>query len=74
MVSERTKAGLAAFNGRVREAVKARAEALRPILVELAGMSATAIAAELNRRNVPTPTGKAWSAVTVIRVQRRLAD
>jgi hypothetical protein len=74
MVSERTKAGLAAFNARVREAVKARAEALRPILVELAGMSANAIAAELNRRNVPTPTGRPWSAVTVIWVQRRLAD
>jgi hypothetical protein len=43
-------------------------------LVELAGMSASAIAAELNRRNVPTPTGRAWSAVTVIRVQRRLED
>jgi len=72
MASERRKAGLAAFNARVREAAKARAEALRPILVELAGMSANAIAAELNRRNVPTPTGRAWSAVTVIRVQRRL--
>jgi hypothetical protein len=57
-----------------REEAKVRAEALRPILVELAGMSANAIAAELNRRNVPTPTGKAWSAVTVIRVQRRLED
>jgi hypothetical protein len=66
--------GLNARGIKNREAAKARAEALRPILVELAGMSANAIAAELNRRNVPTPTGRPWSAVTVIRVQRRLAD
>jgi hypothetical protein len=69
---------LGGFNARGsaprREAAKARAEALRPILVELAGMSANAIAAELNRRNVPTPTGRPWSAVTVIRVQKRLVD
>jgi DNA invertase Pin-like site-specific DNA recombinase len=87
MISQRTKdalairkaqgvklGGLRAHGAQTREAAKARAEALRPILVELAGMSANAIAAELNRRNVPTPAGKAWSAVTVIRVQRRLAD
>ena len=51
---------------------KERAEALRPILAELAGCSANAIAAELNARKVPTPKGGPWSAVTVIRVQRRL--
>ena len=55
-----------------REEAKARAEALRPILAELSGLSANAIAVELNKRNVPTPTGHPWSAVTVIRVQRRL--
>ena len=64
--------GLSAQGVQTREEAKARAEALRPVLVELAGMSANAVAAELNRRNVPTPTGKAWSAVTVIRVQKRL--
>jgi len=32
-----------------------RAEALRPILMELAGMSANKAAAELNRRGVKTP-------------------
>jgi Recombinase len=57
-----------------REAAKARAEALRPILVELKGKSARAIAAELNVRKVPTPTGSPWSAKTVLRVQRRLED
>jgi DNA invertase Pin-like site-specific DNA recombinase len=57
-----------------RDEAKARAEDLRPILAELSGLSANAIAAELNKRNVPTPTGSPWSAVTVIRVQRRLAN
>jgi hypothetical protein len=55
-----------------RDKAKARAEALRPILAELKGLSANAIAAELNKRKAPTPTGSPWSAVTVIRVQRRL--
>ena len=49
-----------------------RDEALRPILAELAGMSANAIAAEFNAREVPTPRGGPWHAMTVIRVQRRL--
>ena len=35
-------------------------------------MSANAIAAELNARNVATPSGGRWHALTVIRVQRRL--
>jgi DNA invertase Pin-like site-specific DNA recombinase len=55
-----------------REEAKARAEALRPIFAELASKAANAIAAELNKRGVPTPTGSPWSAKTVIRVQRRL--
>jgi Recombinase len=37
-------------------------------------LSANAIAAELNTRKIPTPSGAAWSAVTVIRVLRRLKD
>jgi DNA invertase Pin-like site-specific DNA recombinase len=55
-----------------REEANARAEALRPIFAELAGKAANAIAAELNKCGVPTPTGSPWSAKTVIRVQRRL--
>jgi len=55
-----------------REEAKARAEALRPVFAELAGKAANAIAAELNKRGVATPTGSPWSAKTVIRVQRRL--
>ena len=54
------------------EDAKMRAEALRPILAELANLSASAVADELNRRSVATPTGSPWSAKTVIRVQRRL--
>ena len=64
--------GLNAGVIRSRDEAKARAEALRPVLAELASMSARAIAAELNRRAVPTPNGKPWHATTVIRVQRRL--
>src|SRR4029077_17121577 len=54
-----------------REEAKARAEALRPIFAELAGKAANAIAAEMNKRGVATPTGSPWSAKTVIRAQRR---
>ena len=55
-----------------RDEAKTRAEALRPILDELAGWSANAIAGELNKRGVATPTGSPWSAKTVSRVQQRL--
>ena len=85
LISQRTKAALAAkkaqgvrLGGSNRKSVqngaeaKARAEALRPILHELAGWSANAIAGELNRRGVATPTGSPWSAKTVSRVQKRL--
>ena len=50
----------------------ARAEALRPVLRELGGKSANAIAKELNAREIKTPSGRPWHAQTVIRVQRRL--
>jgi hypothetical protein len=55
-----------------RNEAKARAEALRPVLEELASMSSTAIAAELNARKIPTPMGRAWHAGSVIRIQNRL--
>ena len=51
-----------------------RDEVLRPVLAELANLSARAIAAELNARKIPTPRGGVWHAETVIRVQRRLKD
>ena len=64
--------GLNAGGIKNRANAKQRAEALRPILAELDGMSARAIAARLNVRKVPTPNGGPWYAATVIRIQRRL--
>jgi DNA invertase Pin-like site-specific DNA recombinase len=85
LISERTKAGLAAakrrgvkLGGTNAQSLKAaaeateRAEALRPVLAELAGMSARAVAAELNKRKIQTPAGGTWHAVQVIRVRERL--
>ncbi len=64
--------GLNAKGIQNRDEAKARAEALRPVLAELAGMSSSAIAAELNARKIPTPNGGIWHAGSVIRVQNRL--
>ncbi|SRR6266404_153632 len=55
-----------------REEALQRAEALRPIFTQLAGLSARKIAVELNARNIATPAGGKWHAVTVQRVQSRL--
>jgi Recombinase len=49
-----------------------RAEQLRPIFAKLAGRSLRAMATALNKREVPTPTGGRWHAVTVKRVLERL--
>jgi DNA invertase Pin-like site-specific DNA recombinase len=83
LISERTRAALAELKakgkklGGIRkktiEDADARAEALRPVLKELEGKSANAIAKELSAREIKTPTGRPWHAMTVIRVQRRLA-
>ena len=54
-------------------AAKERAERLRPIFAELADKSAHEIARILNERKVATPTGRPWSAGTVIRVRQQLA-
>jgi hypothetical protein len=50
-----------------------RAKVLAPLFEELGDKSAREIARILNARNVATPTGKPWSAMTVIRVRDRLA-
>lgn len=52
-----------------------RAKALAPVLGELraAGLSARAMAAELNQREVATPQGGRWHAQTVIRTLQRIA-
>src|ERR1700730_15097149 len=87
MISERTKAALQAAKARgvklggprlpaINETRRAdaleRARAIAPILSELTGMSARAVAAELNARRVETPSGALWSAKTVIRARERL--
>jgi Recombinase len=56
----------------MRAAVE-RAKALAPLFDELTGKSAREIARILNDRNVATPTGKPWSAMTVIRARNRLS-
>lgn len=92
MISDRTRAGLAAAKTRGtnrrgeplvlgnaelakanRDAAAERAEALRPVFAELAGLSTRAAAAELDRRGIATPTGAAWSAMAVSRIRDRLA-
>jgi DNA invertase Pin-like site-specific DNA recombinase len=86
MISQRTRDALAALKAggkklggirpgtalKVRQAQERAAE-LQPVLAELAGLSARAIARELNARQIATPNGRPWSAVTIIRVQRRLS-
>jgi DNA invertase Pin-like site-specific DNA recombinase len=86
MISERTKAGLAAAKRRgvklggttagslaARDAARAFAETMRATFAELAGMSATAAANALNQRKVKGSAGGPWSARTVLRVRERLA-
>jgi DNA invertase Pin-like site-specific DNA recombinase len=81
MISQRTKdakangkqlGGLRNHGRELKQAVIERAKALEPLFVELAGKSAREIARILNDRNEPTPTGMPWSAMTVIRAQKRL--
>jgi DNA invertase Pin-like site-specific DNA recombinase len=85
LISRRTKDALAAKKAqgvklgglnaggiKNRDAALERAEQLRPVFAELAGLSARKIAAELNARNIATPAGGKWHAVTVQRVLERL--
>jgi DNA invertase Pin-like site-specific DNA recombinase len=85
MISERTKAGLAAArrrgvklgghnaqSDRTRAEALERAEQLRPIFAELAHLSANAAAIELEQRKIKTPAGGRWHRNTVQRVRERL--
>jgi DNA invertase Pin-like site-specific DNA recombinase len=85
LISERTKASLAAAKARgvklggantqselAAKEAQARAEELRLVFAELTDLSARKAAEQLNRRGVPTPAGGKWHAVTVIRVRERL--
>jgi DNA invertase Pin-like site-specific DNA recombinase len=55
-----------------RADARQRAEELRPVFEELVGLSANAAALELNRRQVATPKGGQWHALTVMRLRERL--
>jgi DNA invertase Pin-like site-specific DNA recombinase len=85
VIGERTRSALQAAKARGvklggsnsqslanRAGAQQRAEQLRPVLIELAVLSARATAAELNKRGIPTPGGGSWAATQVIRVRQRL--
>ena len=66
--------GLVTSGGTSKPAADARAEALEPTIRKLqkAGLSARAIALELNVQQVPTALGAKWHTTSVSRLLRRL--
>ena len=90
LVSERTKAALAAAKARgvqlgrngivlaakYRAEADTRAKALAPIFRELKdqGMSLREMAEALRKRKVPTPNGGKWHPQAIARMQARLAS
>ena len=84
MISTRTIAALAAAKARgqklgspnscamQRDRSMAFAEGLPPIVAPLLHLPSRSIAAALNAQGVTTPTGGAWSSVTVLRLVNRL--
>jgi DNA invertase Pin-like site-specific DNA recombinase len=87
LISQRTKQGLQAAkrrgvklggwtagSERSQKEADAFAERMRPVLAELANMSATGAAAELNRRKIDTAAGGRWYAATVIRLRERINE
>ena len=84
MISERTKVALAAARERgtrlgspTTPAINAArsdafAESLRAVVTPVINLSSRRIASYLNAQGVKTPTGGAWSSVTVLRLIERL--
>ena len=86
LISKRTREGLAAAEKRgvklggwnagsersQREAQEL-ANQMKPVMEELAALSAHKAAAELNRRGIGSATGGAWYLATVLRLRERLA-
>jgi DNA invertase Pin-like site-specific DNA recombinase len=73
LISQRTKAALAAKKAQGvklgglnakgianRNEAMERAEQLRPVLADLAGLSQGKMASELNSRGIPAPAGGTW--------------
>ena len=87
LISKRTKDGLAVAKQRGQrlggwtvgseEAQRKAddfAERMRRVLAELASLSATRAAAELNARKIATAAGGKWYPATVIRLRERLSE
>jgi DNA invertase Pin-like site-specific DNA recombinase len=84
LISERTKAALAAARergvrlgnqqqaDRNKAAAAARDARLEPILKTLWDLPYREIAQELTDRGIPSPRGGAWSAMSVMRMMKRL--
>jgi DNA invertase Pin-like site-specific DNA recombinase len=85
LISDRTKAAMAAAKARgvvlgglrdrgveLQREAQERADGLRGIFEELAGLSARAMAEEVNARRIPTPQGGKWYSTQVIRIRKRL--
>ncbi len=85
LISARTKEGLRAAkrrgiklggwtagSERSQQEAAAFAERMRPVMAELADLSAHKAAAELNRRKIISATGGKWYPATVIRLRERL--
>jgi DNA invertase Pin-like site-specific DNA recombinase len=85
LISLRTKEGLKAAKRRgvmlggwnagsekAQREARELAEKMRPVMTELAGLSARQTAAELNKRGIKSATGGTWSATTVLRLRERL--
>ena len=66
--------GWTAGSKQAQRKADAFAERMRPVLAELASLSATRAAAELNARKIATAAGGKWHPATVMRLRERLNE